>query len=577
MKKVIMLTFILIFFSLVFTSSTKAIELPDENTVKDFVEKTISNYNILINIYEKKDNNLDYFNQYKQYFDLYLEVGQTFQVECIKTNIRDTSTITLLFSRISGNDPVITVKYSKYLTDLIPHYTFVNQQVILDKIYDELPVEYKEVKFALISYFEPIINDTIEFAKDTADGVYEQNKEDIRSAMHDDELERINAVWEPFYNKYFNIIFPDDTLRNLSNRIMFNISGNQSYTYDKFETQFQELNQSLQNKINPLNAVIQDPLGYAILWTILISVLIGVGLYLDKIALPKYLEAPFDLLSPLVLYILHFNYAPTGYSTHAILPLIPILMSYYHFISKAMKRGKKMEEDKKIEKQKREEEVKKEASTLREMAQTAKVIHEKCKKRIEKEKQVCSDLNDILTTCEVKATALEYFTPYATNVDPFSWAQAQGSFNADVVQLETLRKMNSEMKDGKKELDERKATVASGNIAIHSSTVSVHNIFKNATPPGEYLQIVASIKDTTQEHIDDILFRLEHDFPGESAGEFRHIVDNWNGSQSHGKPGVINDLRNFIINRVWEQLDPHYREYAQAPWYKRYNGKDFKE
>jgi hypothetical protein len=229
------------------------------------------------------------------------------------------------------------------------------------------------------------------------------------------------------------------------------------------------------------------------------------------------------------------------------------------------------------EEQERKTEMKKAIQTAQETAITAENLQKGIQDDIKNKKQMCSYLQGIHDYSQQKAQMYEAFLPYVSAIGQNGWEQAQGSIRFDATQLIPLQQLHTEIKDMEQKQNEIKGTICSGNIAIQSSTVTVPLIFQAVVPQQIMVQVIKGIKDLTQEHINDISTRLLQDYPRTVEAEFHRIIDGWNSSDFKGKPEILNHFRNFIMNRLWEELDPCHLEYKATLWYIRYKDKPYKE
>ncbi len=227
------------------------------------------------------------------------------------------------------------------------------------------------------------------------------------------------------------------------------------------------------------------------------------------------------------------------------------------------------------DKEERKNEMKKGARNAIKIAEEAKIAHDKLKGNIQKNKELCSYLNTIYETNKFKSDMLTTFIPYAIKADNYSWEQSQGTFNADVTQLEELQRLNDEIDKESSLIDEWATSACSGSIMAKSSLNSYYTNFQIVVPMeilGE-IKIVEGFPDYTIE----IMNTLEQDFTKKSAEEFKKIIDEWNSSSTDNKHSRLNDLRNYIFDELIGSLDPIWREYKLPLWNKRYKGMDYKE
>ncbi len=213
-------------------------ELPSEEQCSEYITWLLINYNNLIKSYQRDK---DGFENNKSFFSLYHEIGENFNIMCLRANPFESRTIAFLFEPIGNNNPIIIVNYSYMLSS----FTGIGYVDVIDgeinDITTTISIGILFAEYGLATSKDKIVNDTLENAYDFAKKLYNQDIKDI-------ETNRINEIWLPFSKKYLIVIMSDDILRMEYNNISANISHNIKYYYKDFIPEFNQLNQSLQQK-----------------------------------------------------------------------------------------------------------------------------------------------------------------------------------------------------------------------------------------------------------------------------------------------------------------------------------------
>lgn len=214
-------------------------EFPTEKQCTDYITWMLENYNKMIKYFEKDQ---DGFNDYKHLFNLYGDVGENFRVICLKTNQNSNKSLSLLFEKIAGNEPLIEVNFSYSLSEYFPLIEFgdLNFRTI-NNVLNTVSIGIIDADYGVFIYSSEIKNNIEENAYKLAQFLYRSDRKEVENF-------KINEILKPFENNYFNILINDIEMNETYNKIIYNMTLNINYTYNDFLPVFNELNQSLQQK-----------------------------------------------------------------------------------------------------------------------------------------------------------------------------------------------------------------------------------------------------------------------------------------------------------------------------------------
>ena len=247
MRKIILLFAICLLISPYFIVFGKA-QFPNQNDTTDFVTTLISNYDNYLDFLEQTDPT---FKFDKKYFNLYTEIGQSFEVICVGSNKFSNDTSCFIFKPISSplNIPIINYQFKNNTLLNITDINFVNSEnFILRNTLCKNP-DYT-------TYHAPfvIIDSSIKISYNP------KARGDYWATVLFNEG-KINNIWEPYKIKYQNIISNDTNLSDKKRYIDIKIGSNDyDYTYEIFQQDFQEFNSTVQNIINQKQIEIQNKL-----------------------------------------------------------------------------------------------------------------------------------------------------------------------------------------------------------------------------------------------------------------------------------------------------------------------------
>ena len=214
----------------IFNIKAERIELPSQYEIQQYINNLLSSYNSLIKFYEVNE---PYFNDYKQYFQLYREEGYSFQIICVKADQNETKYINMIFIPISSDNPYIELDFNHVLNDYFPNFGIIKgtRVIISGGLFEYLDtIRYADFIMSLPS--NEISNNTLVNSKELAEYLYNNNKNDIR-------IHRIEEIWKPFINENINIIMDISRLYYLKSEISEKINiWDVSYTYDLFLNDF---------------------------------------------------------------------------------------------------------------------------------------------------------------------------------------------------------------------------------------------------------------------------------------------------------------------------------------------------
>lgn len=327
----------------------QAIELPSQKNINDYLTNLVGSYNAKIRQYytvEKTD-----FKEIEPYFLLFLDSDHSFIVYCVKASIGSNDTVNFIFKKILSSENISIVRdFNHELSFYFPGIMLGGSRGILTNYSFESQDTILHANFILSVTSDEISNNTYPNSKDFAEQL-------VLDEKHDIEVDKINEVWIPFYQKNFDIIFNDDNLLNLSNKIIFNISWNKSYNYETFESHFRELNESIKNEKKFIwEDISQNEIWFSLLFFILYIIIFSFYIIMYNYGKIKLFELPTVLIG--ALFAIMWGYAifntPKSYIIIQIIsPIIAVifpLIIWYILKKKGKIFVEKMKRKKRIKK-----------------------------------------------------------------------------------------------------------------------------------------------------------------------------------------------------------------------------------
>ncbi|EMR73902.1 hypothetical protein MCGE09_00319, partial [Thaumarchaeota archaeon SCGC AB-539-E09] len=217
--------------SFIITCHANSNELPTKENLDLYINNLLSCYNSLVRFY---DVYKPYFSDYKEYFSLYLDLGHSFRVICVKSDKNDTSSINLIFLKIESDIPEVILDFNHSLKDYLEvnflmtgHHGIAKNFLISQ--FDS--IVHSHLILSISS--EKVIMNTLFDSKIFAERIYKIDNDDIRR-------DRINVYWKPFIDVNRELINTKYKLSASKNNIQNKIDRDENYIYEIFLQDFNE-------------------------------------------------------------------------------------------------------------------------------------------------------------------------------------------------------------------------------------------------------------------------------------------------------------------------------------------------
>ena len=193
------------------------------------------------------------------------------------------------------------------------------------------------------------------------------------------------------------------------------------------------------------------------------------------------------------------------------------------------------------------------------------------KEDIENKKEICTDIENIKQSQEVRLKNFGIYTKYVDNLTEDQWGSFSGSFEYDVSLNSDFDYLNKELKNQLKFDSEAIGSTGSAATISGQSSPTDYIIFEPLLKEEEKQEIEKiDLKDIQRQNITEI-YHLLSIFNDSYAVDFISIVNDWDGSPDDSKFNILLNLRSFIFDKFLKYLDPD-DDYKKMPWFGNYKG-----
>ncbi len=163
----------------------------DLGRVRGYVKNLIDSYNFWVDEYDKPRRD---FPDIKAYFSLYLELGNSFKVIVIQTDLYDTQ-ISLIFTRIRANQLDVIVDYKDSFWTLFPNMSEVKGYTVIQS---DLPFTYNGTivrqDFILGIKAADISGDYMTNSYNTAQYIYHEDQNQIPTISQTQTVTKTSVI-----------------------------------------------------------------------------------------------------------------------------------------------------------------------------------------------------------------------------------------------------------------------------------------------------------------------------------------------------------------------------------------------
>jgi len=231
----------------------ETVEYPTTDKMREYIGNLLQTYNSYVRFYDYKKS---YFSNYKNTFTLYLDEGRSFKIICVNSSKEVSNLISLIFIPIYDNEIQIIIDYDSYLKDYISGIEVQGSHIIFDNTMfsdENLTIQFDFFTFVTVN---EVMVDTYKNSNNWAYDLYKTHKNFIRR-------DRIDQLWEPYQEENINIIYSKN-LWNRTDTLNYNINWNESYLYEEFLDDFNNIviivnhYKDLQEMVNNYNEYINS-------------------------------------------------------------------------------------------------------------------------------------------------------------------------------------------------------------------------------------------------------------------------------------------------------------------------------
>jgi len=188
---------------------------------------------------------------------------------------------------------------------------------------------------------------------------------------------------------------------------------------------------------------------------------------------------------------------------------------------------------------------------------------------IEKKKEMCTKIENIRGSQQNKIQHLGVYEHHADDLSSEQWNIYKDWSRKDETLNNTLDYFNDEITKQKQITDDMESSSTSAEMISSQSTPTIHYIFEPHLKPEEKIEIeTIGFQNKEEDNIGEI-YNFLSTFSDSFVGDFKYIINAWNGAADKKKFDVLLQLRSFIFDQLIKTLDPD-NEYTKMPWFGQY-------
>ena len=219
----------------------------------------------------------------------------------------------------------------------------------------------------------------------------------------------------------------------------------------------------------------------------------------------------------------------------------------------------------------RKEKVSKHKKILEDNINKSDQLLENLKDDIENKKKVCTNVENIKQSQEVRLKNFGIYNEYVDNLTEEQWRSFSGSFQYDASLNKDFEYLNKESKIQLKFDTEAISSTGSAATISGQSSPTDYIIFEPLLKEEEKQEIEKIDLESIQRQNIAEIYNLLSIFDDSFAEDFISIVNDWDGTPDDSKFNILLNLRSFIFDKFLKSLDPD-DDYIKTSWFGNYKG-----